>query len=39
MIDTGSWGIGADEMTAGLETRGIAALSLPPSTVRFSRTG
>ena len=35
MIDTAGWGIGAGEMAAELEARGIAASSLPPSTVRF----
>ena len=35
MIDTAGWGIGAGEVAAELEARGIAASSRPPSTVRF----
>jgi threonine aldolase len=35
MIDTAGWGIGAGEVAAELEGRGIAASSRPPSTVRF----
>lgn len=35
MIDTGHWGIGAAQLVAELKSRGIAASSRPPHTVRF----